>query len=319
MAVEELDVIGEGLDGIVVARVLETRPVEGANKIHMVVVDAGDGEPLEVGCGAFNMTAGDLVPLATIGTVMPNGMEIGRRKMAGVWSNGMLCSSQELGLGDDHGGIFLLPGHLEPGRPFTEAMGIERDVLYDLEINPNRPDAMSIAGVARDLAARVGVPFALPSPSPSLVPAASVSGVSCEILDPDRCGRFEARVLQRCDGRPRRPEAGHPPGPARHAVDQQRGRRVELRDARARSAQPPVRPGQGRRPRLPGAGRPRRRAAHHPRRRRARPHAPRTCSSVTATMCPLVWPGSWAARPARSMTPPPTSCSRWRGSTRSGS
>jgi phenylalanyl-tRNA synthetase beta chain len=196
MAVEELDRIGEGLDGIVVARVLETRPVEGANKIHMVVVDAGDGEPLEVGCGAFNMAAGDLVPLATIGTVMPDGMEIGRRKMAGVWSNGMLCSSRELGLGDDHGGIFLLPSHLTPGTPFTEAMGIERDVLYDLEINPNRPDAMSIAGVARDLAARLGLPFALPAPAPASVPADQIGAVTVEILDPERCGRFEARVLR---------------------------------------------------------------------------------------------------------------------------
>jgi phenylalanyl-tRNA synthetase beta chain len=196
MAVEELDVIGEGLDGIVVARVLETRPVEGANKIHMVVVDAGDGQPLEVGCGAFNMAAGDLVPLATIGTVMPNGMEIGRRKMAGVWSNGMLCSSRELGLGDDHAGIFILPSHLQPGTPFTEAMGIERDVLYDLEINPNRPDAMSIAGVARDLAARLRLPFTLPAPVASFVPADAVDKVSVEILDPERCGRFEARVLR---------------------------------------------------------------------------------------------------------------------------
>src|SRR5688500_14330708 len=142
------------------------------------------------------MTAGDLVPLATIGTDMPNGMEIGRRKMAGVWSNGMLCSARELGLGEDQAGIFLLPDHLSPGTPFTEAMGIERDVLYDLEINPNRPDAMSVAGVARDLAARVGVPFALPSPSAAVVAAQKVGGVSVEILDPDRCGRFEARVLR---------------------------------------------------------------------------------------------------------------------------
>jgi phenylalanyl-tRNA synthetase beta chain len=196
MAVEELDRIGEGLDGIVVARVLETRPVEGANKIHLVVVDAGDGEPLEVGCGAFNMTPGDLVPLATVGTVMPNGMEIGRRKMAGVWSNGMLCSSRELGLGDDHAGILLLPGQLSPGTPFTEAMGIERDVLYDLEINPNRPDAMSVAGVARDLAARMGLPFTLPSPTASVIAPDRIGAVGVEILDPERCGRFEARVLR---------------------------------------------------------------------------------------------------------------------------
>ena len=196
MAVEELERIGEGLDGIVVARVLETRPIEGANKIHQVIVDAGDGEPLEIGCGAFNMAVGDLVPLATIGTVLPNGMEIGRRKMAGVWSNGMLCSTQELGLGDDHEGIYLLPAGLEVGTPFTEAMGIEADVLYDLEINPNRPDAMSVAGVARDLAARLRLPFTVPDPKPATVPAERVSAVTVEILDPDRCGRFEARVLR---------------------------------------------------------------------------------------------------------------------------
>ena len=196
MAVEELDRIGEGLDGIVVARVLETRPIEGANKIHQVIVDAGDGQPLEIGCGAFNMSPGDLVPLATVGTVMANGMEIGRRKMAGVWSNGMLCSTRELGLGDDHEGIYLLPHGLEPGTPFAEAMGIEPDVLYDLEINPNRPDAMSVAGVARDLAARMRLPFTLPDPRPATVAPERVTGVSIEILDPDRCGSFEARVLR---------------------------------------------------------------------------------------------------------------------------
>ncbi len=195
MAVESLDRIGEGLDGVVVARVLETRPVEGATKIHLVVVDAGDGQPLEIGCGAFNMSAGDLVPLATIGTVMPNGMEIARRKMAGVWSNGMLCSATELGLGADHAGILILPDHAIPGTPFTHAMGIERDVLYDLEINPNRPDAMSVAGVARDLAARLRIPFSLPDAAPATVPAAKVANVAVEILDGSRCGSFEARVI----------------------------------------------------------------------------------------------------------------------------
>ena len=196
MTVEDMERLGEGLDGVVVARVLETRAIEGAQKIHQVVVDAGDGEPLEIGCGAFNMAAGDLVPLATIGTTMPNGMEIGRRKMAGVWSNGMLCSPSELGLGDDHAGIYLLPADLTPGTPFTEAMGIEPDVVWDLEVNPNRPDAMSIAGVARDLAARLGLPFALPEPAPATVAPDRIAGVQVEIVDPERCGVFEARVLR---------------------------------------------------------------------------------------------------------------------------
>src|SRR6185436_5177998 len=98
---ESLEQLGRGLDGIVVARVLATRAIPGANRVHLVDVDAGDGEALQIGCGAFNMTPGDLVPLATVGTVMPNGMPIARRKLVGEWSNGMLCSSPELGLGGD--------------------------------------------------------------------------------------------------------------------------------------------------------------------------------------------------------------------------
>jgi phenylalanyl-tRNA synthetase beta chain len=196
MAVEELDVLGEGLDGIVVARVLGTRPHPDADKVHLVDVDTGDGEALQIVCGAFNMAAGDLVPLATLGATMPSGMAIGRRKMRGEWSNGMLCSAPELGLGGDPGGILLLPQGLEVGAPFVEAMGIERDVLYDLEINPNRPDAMSVAGVARDLAARLGLPFGIPEPAVDELPADAVRDVTVEVEAPDLCGRFTARVLR---------------------------------------------------------------------------------------------------------------------------
>jgi phenylalanyl-tRNA synthetase beta chain len=196
LAVEELDVLGEGLDGIVVARVLATRPHPNAERIHLVDVDAGDGEALQIACGAFNMAPGDLVPLATVGTTMPGGMEIGRRKLRGEWSNGMLCSARELGLGGDHAGIHILPPGPPVGAPFAEAMGIERDVLYDLEVNPNRPDAMSVAGVARDLAARLGVPFTLPEPVVDEVPAERIEAVTIEVEAPDLCGRFAARVLR---------------------------------------------------------------------------------------------------------------------------
>ncbi len=196
MAVERLDILGEGLDGIVVAKVLATRPHPNADKIQLVDVDTGDGEALQIACGAFNMAAGDLVPLATLGTTMPNGMEIGRRKMRGEWSNGMLCSARELGLGSDHGGIHILPAGLTLGTSFVDAMGIESDALYDLEINPNRPDAMSVAGVARDLAARLGVPFSLPEPAVDEAPADRVDDVTVEIEAPDLCGRFTARVLR---------------------------------------------------------------------------------------------------------------------------
>jgi phenylalanyl-tRNA synthetase beta chain len=220
MAVEQFDRLGEGLNGIVVARVLATRPHPNADKIQLVDVDAGGGETRRIVCGAFNMRPGDLVPLATVGTVMPNGLEIGRRKVRGEWSNGMLCSARELRLGSDHAGIFVLPPDISgPGVPFADAMGIERDVLYDLEVNPNRPDAMSVAGVARDLAARLRLPFSLPDPQvdevargrpdeggggPSGPPRSGMSGervkhidsVRIDVLDPDLCGRFSARVLQ---------------------------------------------------------------------------------------------------------------------------
>ena len=143
--VEEEVRIGEGLDGIEVVRVLALRPHPNADKIQLVDVDRGDGEALQICCGAFNMAVGDLVPLATLGTVMPGGMAIERRKLRGEWSNGMLCSGKELGLGDDHSGIMILPADLPLGTPITEALGIEPDVLWELEVNPNRPDAMSIA------------------------------------------------------------------------------------------------------------------------------------------------------------------------------
>lgn len=196
MAVESLDRLGEGLDGIVVARVLDLRPHPDADRIQLVDVDAGDGEAQQVCCGAFNMSIGDHVPLATVGTTMPDGMEIARRKMRGEWSNGMLCSSQELGLGADQSGIMVLPPDSEVGVPLTEALGIDSDVLYDLEINPNRPDAMSVAGVARDLAARLKLPFAIPEPvvAPS-TGAPAGERASVEIIDGDLCGRFVARVL----------------------------------------------------------------------------------------------------------------------------
>ena len=195
LAVESIKPIGQGLGGIVVARVLGLRPHPDADRIQIVDVDAGDGEALQVCCGAFNMTVGDLVPLATPGCVMPDGMEITRRRMRGEWSNGMLCSPVEIGLGDDGEGILVLDGDHAPGLPLAEALEMGADVLFDIEVNPNRPDAMSVAGVARDLAARQGAPFSLPEPAVAETGLDATDRLSVEILDPDLCGRFAVRVL----------------------------------------------------------------------------------------------------------------------------
>ena len=199
LAVEEMTITGEGLDGIVLAKVLELSPHPDADKIQIVQVDSGDGQPLQVCCGAFNMSVGDLIPFATVGTTMPNGMEIGVRKMRGQESNGMCCSAEELGLGVDSDGIMLLTDTADEsqlGAPITEALGMETDVLYDLEVNANRPDAMSVAGVARDLAAALGVPFGFPERTVERTGDPADGAASVTIHDPDLCGRFAARVLR---------------------------------------------------------------------------------------------------------------------------
>ena len=198
LAVEEMTITGQGLDGIVLAKVLDLSPHPDADKIQLVQVDQGDGEALQVCCGAFNMSVGDLIPFATIGTVMPNGMEIGQRKMRGQMSNGMCCSGAEIGFGDNHDGIMILTEQASGttlGTPITDVLGIEQDVLYDLEVNANRPDAMSVAGVARDLAAALGVPFSFPERTVERTGDDAASQAKVEIIDPDLCGRFAARVI----------------------------------------------------------------------------------------------------------------------------
>ncbi len=198
LAVEEMTITGQGLDGIVLAKVLELSPHPDADRIQLVQVDSGDGEALQVCCGAFNMSVGDLIPFATVGSVMPNGMEVGQRKMRGQLSNGMCCSSAEIGLGEDDDGIMILTDRADEGQvgqQIADVFGVERDVLWDLEVNANRPDAMSVAGVARDLAAALGTPFAYPDYSMETRGGDANELSSVDVLDPTLCGRFAGRVI----------------------------------------------------------------------------------------------------------------------------
>jgi phenylalanyl-tRNA synthetase beta chain len=192
LVVEGMETVGEGLGDVIVARVLATRPHPNADKVQVVDVDAGDGEALQIVCGAFNFAAGDVVPLAPVGARLPGGMQIGRRNVRGQWSNGMLCAGAELGLNSDGDGIMILDGGLAPGMPLTDALGIVADVVFDLDVTPNRPDALCVAGVARDLAAHFRVPFAIPEP-PAVRGEDGLVTVVVESLD--LCPEFTATVL----------------------------------------------------------------------------------------------------------------------------
>ena len=193
--VESMEVVGEGFEEVVVARVVALRPHSDADRVQLVDVEVG-GDTRQVVCGAFNMREGDLVPLATVGARLPNGMEIARRKVRGQWSDGMLCAPDELGLPGGHDGILVLPPGLTTGTSVGDALGIGPDVLFELEVNANRPDALSVVGVARDLAARLRIPFRLPEPAVSESAPPTQELASVEIEAPDLCGRFLARVLQ---------------------------------------------------------------------------------------------------------------------------
>jgi len=193
LEVGDIEHVGATVDGVVTARVLRLVQHPDAAKVQRVYVDAGDGSERHVWCGAFNMDVGDVVPLATLGTTMPNGMTIERRGILGIDSEGMLCAPDELGLGDDHSGIMVLPEGTPLGVPYGEALRIEPDVLFDLDVTRNRPDCWGYVGIARDVAAQMGIGFR--PPSPELLFAGPERTAPVEIVDGDRCGRFTSVVM----------------------------------------------------------------------------------------------------------------------------
>ncbi len=200
LVVEGVEVSGFDQPSIVVAEVRQIRPIEGLDKVRLVDVvmsESADAEVVEVACGAWNFAVGDRIPFAQVGTTMPNGMEIGRRKMRGVTSNGMLCSVRELGLGDDHDGIWILPKGTTLGRPVQDAMEITAETVIEIAVEANRPDALSMVGAARDLAAKFGVELQVPTPAPVVgnVPAPPQP---TGIIDPaahDLCARLTTTAI----------------------------------------------------------------------------------------------------------------------------
>ena len=146
-----------GLLGVVVGHVLECTKHPNANKLKLALVDIGSEKPLQIVCGAPNIAAGQKVPVATIGTRLitrgGDAITIKKGKIRGQESQGMICAEDELGLGDSHDGIMVLEENLQPGTPCSELFNIEKDEVFEIGLTPNRADAMSHYGVARDLKA----------------------------------------------------------------------------------------------------------------------------------------------------------------------
>lgn len=197
--VEAISEPGRDIGGVVAARVVAVRPHPDADRLRLVEVAYGLGETTVV-CGAPNLTEGMVVAFAGEGSTLPGGITLEARKIRGVTSDGMLCSPAELGLGEDHDGILELDAEAEIGVDVVEVLGLD-DVVFDLAITPNRPDAMGIIGLARELAAHYGIPCTIPDPDETTASGVDDRGagidaaISVTIEAPDRCPRYLARVV----------------------------------------------------------------------------------------------------------------------------
>src|SRR3954471_3658158 len=193
LEVEGVEQPGAEIRGVVAAEVLNVERHPNADKLSLVDVTTGEAVTRVV-CGAPNVVAGMVVPYAPPGATLPGGFTLERRKIRGQVSDGMLCSAEELGLGDDHSGILGLEGGADLGADVRELLGLD-DVIFDLAITPNRPDAMCIVGVARELAAHFSLDFTVPG----LVAAADASvdnDITVVVDDPVRCPRYLGRVAR---------------------------------------------------------------------------------------------------------------------------
>jgi phenylalanyl-tRNA synthetase beta chain len=155
--VENYQSVRGGLEGVVVGHVLTCEKHPDADRLSITTVDLGDGNPVQIVCGASNVAKGQNVPVATIGTKLFDAagvaFEIKKGKIRGQESHGMICAEDELGLGTSHEGIMVLDANLKPGTPAAKVFNIENDEVFEIGLTPNRADAMSHYGVARDLRA----------------------------------------------------------------------------------------------------------------------------------------------------------------------
>lgn len=196
-SLEKIEAVRGGLEGVVVGEVLTCTQHPDADRLNLTTVDVAQGEPLQVVCGAPNVAAGQKVLVATIGTTLypTDGEEfkIKRSKIRGVESLGMICAADELGIGDDHSGIMVLDPGAQVGAPASQVLGLEFDYRFEIGLTPNRIDAASHWGVARDLAAYLrsnGLPCELQLPDIKDFKECSGRGISIEVANHEAAPRY---------------------------------------------------------------------------------------------------------------------------------
>ncbi len=205
-SVEEVQTIKGGLQGLVVAEVLTCEAHPNSDHMHITTVNIGEAEPVQIVCGAANVAAGQKVIVATLGTKLYDGDEcftIKKSKLRGVESNGMICAEDEIGIGNDHSGIIVLPNDAVVGTPAAEYYNIKSDYVIEVDITPNRADACSHYGVARDLYAWLvqnGYKTSIHHPSDE---AFAVDNndleIAVDVQNSEACPRYAAVTVTGCE------------------------------------------------------------------------------------------------------------------------
>lgn len=199
--IETAEPVAKGISGVVIGKVLSIEKHPDADRLVVTMIDAGQKEPLQIVTGATNLFAGAVVPVALHGSKLPGGVSIKRGKLRGVVSNGMLCSPAELGLDDkviplaQKDGIWILEGAYKPGDDAVKVLGLDRFVI-DFEITPNRPDCLSMIGMAREAAATFNKNFKYPEIDCKKVVHDNSFEIGIEIKKPDLCKRYTARIIK---------------------------------------------------------------------------------------------------------------------------
>ena len=202
LEVESCTPVAPPFTGIVVGEVLTVAKHPNADKLSLCSVNAGQGEPLQIVCGAPNVRAGMKVPLAMIGAKLP-GLEIKAAKMRGVESQGMLCSARELGMSEDHSGLLELDAAAVVGGNVRDLLQLD-DHVFEIKLTPNKADCLSVLGVAREVAALTRAKLLPPDVKP--VAAKSDAKVAFGITDADGCGRFTGRAIRNVNAKAPTPD-----------------------------------------------------------------------------------------------------------------